>query len=371
MGGNNLFNIDFSSLGIAPIQYINQGGIIEGSGNYILPLGNRALISGGDKALTAVWGPLVQSLERSGISYEKHLFIGECSPENILIIQKKIKDLNVRVMIGVGGGKSLDTAKAAAATLRIPVVCIPTIATTCAATTDLSVIYNQKGVFQKAISLPKKPNLVIVDPRVIANAPVIYLESGIMDSIAKWFEGNAVYKGIENPDIYILTAIQLAKLLYKSFRVYATDAVSLVRQHKVEEPLIQVIDLILFLTGIIQGLTKRMLFSGIAHAIHNGLTLLEESHHLLHGIKVGYGIIVQIYIEKYSEQEFHKILSFLKELNLKPSLKGLNLPCNHDTIMKIAEGAANDPYIGPVPYTITKEIIATAIEDLEGKIDHL
>lgn len=367
----NLFNIDLSPLGIAPIQYLNQEGIIEDSGDYILPLGNRALISGGKRALAAILDPLIPSLEKSGISYEKHLFMGECSRENISTIQKQIIDFNARVLIGVGGGKSLDAAKAAAALFRIPVVCIPTIATTCASTTHLSVLYDQRGIFQRAIPLPRKPNLVIVDPKVIAHAPAIYLESGIMDSLAKWFEGNAVYKAIKTPDKYVSMAIQLSELTYKGFRLNAIPAVSSVRKHQVETPLIQVIHSIIFLTGIIQSLTKEIPFSGIAHAIHNGLTLLEGSHSLPHGIKVGYGILVQILIEKYSEQEFGEILSFLRELNLKPSLKGLHLPCNHDIIMKISEKAANDPYIGPVSYPITKEIIATAIEVLEKKTDPL
>lgn len=367
---NSLSNPDLSCLCVGPAQYVSRERIIEDSGGYVLPWGDRAFISGGRRALASAEEQLIKSLDRAGISGGKDLFIGECCPENIAKIKDKVKHLRANVIIGVGGGKSLDAAKVAAAELDIPVVCIPTIAATCAASTALAILYNQKGIFEKSMSLPKNPSLVLVDPGIIANAPVIYLESGILDSMAKWFEGCAVYKGMKNPDIYTQAAFQLSEFLYKSFQQQSIEAVSLVRQQKVGNALVQVIDLILLLTGIIQSLVKTNPFFGIAHAVHNGMTVLEESHQLLHGTKVGYGILVQMCVEEYPKQEFDEILSFFKQLDLKPSLKGLNLPYTRDIILKIAEKAANDPSMGPITYPINKEIIASAMEDLERRFDH-
>ena len=54
---------------------------------------------------------------------------------NIAAIKAGAQKHKANVIVGVGGGKSIDAAKQAAADLGLPVVCIPTIAATCAATT--------------------------------------------------------------------------------------------------------------------------------------------------------------------------------------------------------------------------------------------
>jgi glycerol dehydrogenase len=96
--------------------------------------------------------------------------------------------------------------------------------------------------------------------------------------------------------------------------------------------------------------------------------MLEGSRRVLHGLKVGYGIIVQLCMEKCPDGEFEDVLSFFRGLGLEPSLKGLNLPSNRDAVRRVAEKAASDPGIGPLPYPVNKEAIASAMEYLEKKL---
>lgn len=353
---------------VGPTQYINRARILRRAGNYIAPWGSRALVSGGKTALAVSEGQLTKSLDKAGIKWRRHLFTGECSPRNIAAIKAKAQGFRADLIIGVGGGKSLDAAKQAATELGLPVVCIPTIAATCAATTALSVIYNDRGEFLRVRIHARNPSLVLVDPEIITNSPGIYLRAGILDSLAKWYEGRAVWESVKTPDVQSAAAFQLAEVLYNGHRKYAIDAVGLNAEHRVEDALIQTLDIVILLTGVIQTLGKGTLFTGLAHPVHNGLTLMEESHHILHGLKVGYGIMVQLCVQNCPRKEFDDALSFFRNLGLEPSLKGLKLPFDRELILRVADKAANDPDIGPLNFPVNKGVIAAAMEKLEKRL---
>lgn len=354
----------------APAHYLNEEGIMEKSGEYISELGNRVLISGGVKALKSVEEKLTSSLDSSGLAWEKHVFRGECSEKNASLIIEKAEAFSADVLVGVGGGKSLDCAKAAAEECGIPIVTIPTIAATCAATTPVSIIYNEQGEYERDYFLTTNPDLVLVDPEVIAKAPVKYLIAGIFDALSKWYEGRAAVKNIKNPDIFTASAIKLAELLNNRMTEEALEAVELVKENKTGNALIDVIDLNIYLTGAIQSLGQKTCRNAAGHAIHNGLTIMKESHELLHGIKVGYGIIVQLLIEDLPEEEIREVVSFFRELGLEPSLKGLNLPYNREVIQAVAKKAVVDPVMQFMPFKVTEEMVISAIEKLEENIDN-
>lgn len=65
---------------------------------------------------------------------------------------------------------------------------IPTIAATCAAWTPLSVWYSDAGQALNFEIFDDANFLVLVEPRIILNAPAEYLLAGIGDTLAKWYE---------------------------------------------------------------------------------------------------------------------------------------------------------------------------------------
>lgn len=54
-------------------------------------------------------------------------FAGECSKQEIDRIVDIVNQEGLNVIIGIGGGKALDTAKAVAHYAKLPVVIVPTI----------------------------------------------------------------------------------------------------------------------------------------------------------------------------------------------------------------------------------------------------
>jgi glycerol dehydrogenase len=354
---------------IGPAQYVNRPECLGDAGECVALWGDRALVSGGKNAFAAAEGPLLASLDKKGIAWRKHMFSGEASFTNAARIRRKAREFKANVIIGVGGGKSLDAAKQAAEEMGLPVVCVPTIAATCAATTALSVIYDDAGEFQKAVVQTRNPSLVLLDPEIITRSPGLYLRAGILDSLAKWYEGRSVWASAQDPSVATASAIQLSEVLYKGQRKHAAEAVRLNAEQRVHDALIQTIDLAVLLTGTIQTLARGTLFTALAHPVHNGLTLMKESHQVLHGLKVGYGIMVQLCAEKCPESEFEDVLGFFRQLGLEPSLKGLNLPFRPKLNLRIAAKAAKDPGMGPLNYHVDKYVIAAAMEELEQRVN--
>ncbi len=176
---------------IAPGRYVQGAGAMNEVGKHVALFGSKALVIGGKRGLGSVREAMKRSFSENGIEYLEELFGGECCDSEIDRITKLGREKDIDIMVGVGGGKALDTAKAVAEYLKVPVAVIPTIAATDAPCSALAVIYTPEGVFERYFVLPHNPNLVLVDTNIIAKAPTRLLVSGMGDALATWFEAEA------------------------------------------------------------------------------------------------------------------------------------------------------------------------------------
>ena len=278
------------SLMVAPAVVMRGRQAIESAIESIVKLGQRPLIIGGDQSLSLSQLQVLNT--RSELTIDRVQYSPDCCESSLDRLDRAVSAHQADLIIGIGGGKCLDTAKLLAHRCQLPVVTIPTTAATCAAWTALSNIYSETGAFLYDVSLPKCPDLLILDYSIIATAPQRMLVAGIGDAIAKWYEAS-VSSG-QSSQTLLIAAVQQARILRDILFQKSIGAL----EHPGGEDWQEVVDATVLLAGVIGGLGGAQCRTVAAHAVHNGLTHLPGSHHALHGEKVAYGILVQLRLEE-------------------------------------------------------------------------
>ncbi len=156
---------------ISPGKYVQGNGELENIATHTKNLGDNFFVIISTSGMKRVSNTIKNSFSNSDENLTFEIFNGECSETEIMRLQKSFKDNNCNVVIGIGGGKILDTAKAVAYYEDVPVVIAPTIASTDAPCSALSVIYTDNGIFDKYLILKKNPDVVLLDTKIIVNAP--------------------------------------------------------------------------------------------------------------------------------------------------------------------------------------------------------
>jgi glycerol dehydrogenase-like iron-containing ADH family enzyme len=350
-----------------PARYCNRINVWEELDKLLLPYGKRAIVSGGAKSRKSLEGKLFPALEKAGIRYEVNPFTGESSMENVNKLLKLCEEYKPDYIIGTGGGKSLDTAKYAAVLFGVPIIAIPTIAATCAASSNQIIVYSDSGEYLENIYPQTNPELVIVDPDIIAKAPEKYMISGIFDSLAKWYEGSASLPGSKNADIFDDMALALARMLKDKLMSYSRDALYAVRDKEVTKHFIHTINLNVYTAAAVQALGIKAVRNGIAHSTQNGITALEGSHDITHGEKVAYGIAVQLILLDSPQEEQEEFFDFCGQLGFNPAFKGMGLDFNEENIRTVAQKAVSDVLMKKPPFdNITCEMMVSAVRKLES-----
>jgi glycerol dehydrogenase len=351
-----------SKVMISPSCYVQGAGAIDELSEHIKKLGKKSLVLGGRTSLASVKTAIVQHFTESGIEVTFELFSGECSQKEIDRISQIIKSNGSDVIIGAGGGKALDTAKAVAYYLKLPVAIVPTIAATDAPCSALSVIYTEEGVFESYLLLPKNPDLVLVDTDIVAKSPVRLFISGMGDALATWFEADActrAFAGNLPGGLSTTAALSLARLSYDILIQYGFQAKLAVENGVATEAVEKVVEANTLLSGL--GFESSGLAA--AHAVHNGFTVLEETHHIYHGEKVAFGTLVQMVMENRSREEIEEVMGFCQEVGLPITLAEIGVTTvTTEKIMKVAEtSCATGETIHNEPFVVTPAKVYAAI----------
>lgn len=327
-----------------------------------LGLGGPALIVASRspiRRLTEVWK---RTLSEAGIAYAVCEFGGECSLAEIERIKQIVKQNKSQVIVGAGGGKVLDAARAVAADLNLPIVNCPTVASSDSPCSALSVIYSDDGIVQGSRFHRKNADLVLVDTQVIAQSPPRLLVAGMGDALATWFEAKTcVEGGVKNlrGGLSTQSALALAKLCYRTLLADGVDALRSVQTQVVTPALERLVEANTLLSGI--GFESSGLAA--AHAIHNGLTTAKETHDYLHGEKVAFGLLSQLVLEGQSRSVLNRVLNFAIEVGLPITLADIGLAdLQKEVLHKIAARAtAENDTIHNEPFEVLPDMVADAI----------
>ena len=311
---------------ISPQRYIQGDGVLNQLGRYLsVVYSARPAILITERGLARVGERVIRSLEQDGIKPVSLVFGGECSDEEIERLVKQLQGCAVDAVIAVGGGKCLDAGKCLAHCRSVPVIICPTLASTDAPCSAVSVMYTPEGAFDRPWFFPDGPALVLVDTGVIVRAPVRYLIAGMGDAMSTFYEARTCFR---NPDARTMVgarptaaAVAIAELGSRILFENGVMALEAVSRLEVNEAVENVVEANTLLSGL--GFESGGLAA--AHGVAQVMPMIPFIHkNYLHGEMVAMGLLTHLCLEGETD-EAARIARFFAQIGLPVHLGQLSL----------------------------------------------
>src|SRR3954470_871325 len=352
---------------ISPARYVQGKGAIHQLGEYLKPIGSTPLLVADDLVWGLVGHDIEASLKAADLPVQREVFHGIPSAKEVDRLVEIIKRTGADVAVAVGGGSAIDAVKAGGHLAGIRWANCPTVASTDAPCSALSVIYTEDGEFEEYRFFPRNPDLVLVDSQVVANAPVQLLVAGVGDALATWLEARATSRSNSKTmagGLPTLTGTALAKLSWDVLWDNALPAVDAVQDNLVTPAVEKVIEANTLLSGL--GFESGGLAA--AHAIHNGLTAVAATHGLAHGQKVNIGSVTQLVLEGAPTSEIRGFVEFTTRVGLPTTLTEVGIDVDDlEDLTRVAEAATVEgETIHNMPFPVRVPDLVDALRSIEG-----
>ncbi|HET8719518.1 MAG TPA: sn-glycerol-1-phosphate dehydrogenase [Candidatus Nitrosotenuis sp.] len=320
----------------------NFGGI----GKFLVSLNNPKKISvvGGLHVQKIVKQKFQSSLTKSKIRSIWHTPIGN-DEKSIKSIQNEIKKDKCDLIVGIGGGRSVDVAKMVAYNLKLPFVSVPTAASHDGIASPFVSIRGEKPHSLVATA----PLGVFVDIDIIKKAPKKLLASGCGDLMAKITAVRDWEIGRDNTGEYF--GRYSANLASMSAKILLESA----EEKRVPD---------------IREIVEALISAGVASCIAGSSRPCSGSEHLfshaldklapgigLHGEKCGIGTIM---MAKLQGQDWKKIITTLKNTGAPTTAKQIGL--DQDLLVQALVIAQS---LRPERFTVLKQVQLTKQKALE------
>lgn len=328
-----------------PKHYVSEPGAVHSLGSLIKGYGKRALIIWSKTSKKVTQDAIIESLGTEGILYMEYLFAGYPTLDTSKNIAIEAKNHEVDIIIAVGGGRVIDSSKAAGDIANLPVAAIPTIAATCAAWAALSVMYTDEGDFDHFRHNEHSPKLIVADTLILAKAPERYLKAGIVDTLAKWYE-MAVGREMTKSDFSYINSVNSARTAFDYLVIHSPLVLDNIRKDVIDINTIKTMDAIIFLAGNVGSYVGDKAFTGFAHPFYHSSRIVKETRSTLHGEIVAFGLIMQAILEKKSEGELFWIIEKFSELDVAFTLEEIGITKNKEEKLRSISNRMKDAFPG-------------------------
>lgn len=346
----------------SPAKYVQGPDTLKNFDQYLQGMGNRLLIIISQSGTKRICPTLEQCF--AGKDYRLHyeIFQGECSQNQIDRLVAVAQDQDSTVIVGIGGGKILDTAKGVAYYAGLPVIIVPTVASTDSPCSSLSVVYRENGEFERYLFLDTCPDMVLVDTTVISKAPVSLLVAGMGDAMATWFEARACRASGNDNQVHAKptrAATGLASMCWDYLQRYGVQAKTDVEAGCCSEAVEIIVEVNTYLSSV--GFESGGLAA--AHAIQKGFTFIPQLHNLYHGNKVAFCTLTQLMLENAPEEELEAVLRFCCEVGLPICFADMGyIQIDHELLRLAAvKACANGSTIYNMPFAVTPAMVYDAL----------
>ena len=292
-----------------PEKYLSEPDALKNCGKYTSQYGRRIFAIGGKNALDAVMGRVKETLIESECEVEFHIMDGYPSHDKIIEYTILSYQFDADLIMGIGGGKVIDIAKAVGNYRSLPVVCIPTVATSAVAWTSKSILYKKDGSYDFTQINKDNAKLVIADTDIIRSAPRRYIIAGAIEAISHYYELEPLLDKYA-PDTVLSQMIAIAKEIKNTIDGYKDK---LLFGELSTEEFQEIIDSVIYLGGMCTSVNKGLVYRGFAHPFARACTKESASNYILMGEKVGYGLLVQFILKNKTDSHIEDFAHFLKD----------------------------------------------------------
>lgn len=327
--------------------------------------GTRMAILYGEHAWNAAKAYVLPAFGKAGLeAVAEECYGKEATFENVDRLLSILSSREIDMILAVGGGKCMDTAKVIGDRMGKPVFTVPSIASNCAPVTQISIMYHEDGSFKEIVKLKSVPAHCFIHPRIILEAPVRYLWAGIGDAMAKNVESEWSATAGERLDFGSEFGITAGNMCFYPMVRDGRQAMEDAKEGRVTPELENTIVNIVVAPGVTSVSVHPDYNGGVAHALFYGLTKREtiEKNHL-HGEVVSYGTLVNLMLDQNWEK-LGQAYGLNRSIGLPVCLADLELDRN-DPLNDVLDAAMANQELVHTPYPVVRESLYQAIQALE------
>ncbi len=320
-------------------------------------------VAGGETALSKAESALRKGLADAGLEVIAWEIYGkDATVANVERLVKNPAFESADLIVGVGGGRAVDTVKAAADILGKPLFTVPTVASNCAPVSAICVLYKDDGSLSHYHFMKRCPEHCFINTAVIVESPRNLFWAGIGDALSKQCESSFASRGLDLSHTPLL-GVQIGRVCEAPLLRYGASALRDFDEGKITEGFSQTVLDIIISTGLTSNLVTTAndyyYNSSLAHCFYNASMVLPAIHAHLHGEVVSFGNLV-LEAADGNDEKLEAFARFNRSLGLPVTLAEMDIT-EEAQVEAIVEAAQSIREWKCTPFEMTKEIFRNAI----------